>query len=215
VIPLPRREPLTPEEKQHLRDKAKERLANGAKKTKESDTSGGDSPAHPSGGGAGGGGDRVPSDGGSLPGGVKPPGGGGGGNDSGGKAPGTGREIPKSSKEPKTEYVIDADKFALGLPAFSRLLFKAVNNCLNLFNALPLPFRLEIDDMTTEESELFAQVVRPGLMKVMPTVAKNHPIKVLVGAFVVGIVAKLKGVWKGKKIKPKAGDLESKPEGVE
>lgn len=194
-----RNAPMSQAEKDNLRRKALDRLAGKIVKGEKEKTkvaTGNDTPSatrcsvHPGGDG----GSSCPSCSGNA--GLSESGGNGG---SGASAIGTearaGRKISKIEKP--LEVVIDSNKFFNGLPAFSKLLFKAGNNILKIFNLIPfVPFVFEIEEMTTEEASLFAEAVRPGLEIALPGAGKKHPFIMLISAFVIGILGKLKATLK-------------------
>lgn len=200
----------TDEEREHLRKKRLEWIAaHGTKKTKVIDTPGNDPTP-------GGGADPAP--GGSSAGGASSSGdnsdaGTGkpirGSNVSPDATPGVGRKIPPKAKE-LVLATVDPDNFLKGLPAFLRLLFKAANNCLKIWNLLPFPLKFEFEDLTPEESSLLAECANPGIKQALPKAGKDHPLKMAAAALVVTVIAKLKATWKprGKLSKEKVIDVE-------
>lgn len=187
--------PHTPEEIAHLRQVALERIES---EKNEKGKKGADNP----GGGSSGRGGAVP--GGSDPRGGSPsgapgagavPGAGGvpGGADPGGSASKAGRKIQKRTNT--TEVVRNTKDFINGPVA--RLHFKAGNNLLKLFNLLPLPIKLELDELTEEESQIVADAMRPGLEMILPSAGKKHPYLTLAWTGIVAFFGKLKARWVG------------------
>jgi len=110
-----------------------------------------------------------------------------------------GSQIPKIQKE--TVVTVDSEKFYSGLPAFVRLTFKALNNLLGIFNWLPFPFKLELEEMDKDEANLFSEAIKPGLEAGLPGMGKKHPFILLGWSLVIGFIGKLKASWKPKKEK--------------
>lgn len=198
------RPPLTDAEKDHLRKLALERNAQNAKSKKEKAESVPGNPPAPGVGNPGAG--RVPPAGGPGPGtggaGAPPPGPGAGGPGGGGSPAGNGGRIPKIQKP--LEIVVDKNRFLDGLPSLVKLHMKAGANLIKLWNILPLPLKLEIEDLSNEEAELVSDAVKPGLSTQLPNLGKTHPFGMMIYAFAVTIVAKIKARWVGfaKKNKP-------------
>lgn len=166
------------------------------------------SPSAASGGNPTPGGGGVPGSSiGGLPTGDNPTGGNpGGGVSSGGPASKASRKIPKPAKT-ETEVIVDKGKFYAGLPAFSRLVFRAANNLIKIFNLIPfVPFYFEVEDMTPDEAEVFSEAVKPGLELALPSAGRKHPFLMMISAFVVAIIGKLKARFK----KPRGTDERKK-----
>ena len=203
---MPRNQPLSEEEKAHLRALALERSKGGTQKKGQVPAASGGDP--PSGAGSGSGSGAAGHGAGDDPahgGGGAAGGGAGGGAGAGRAASRVGRKIPRTEKA--LEIVVDSGKFFKGLPAFSRLLFRAANNVLKIFNLLPLPFTFEVEDMTPEESELFAEAVRPGLEQSLPSAGRKHPFIMMGAAFVVAVVGKLKAKLKTRPAKKPESEI--------
>lgn len=205
-FPMGRIKPMTDDEKENLRKKALERsekkkqeVLDANKKEKEKLISQGANPPPPGGGGASGGNGNPGDAPGDSPDSSDPGAGSGGSGAHDPSTARTGNKIPKKQGKNETEIIVDSGKFYAGLPAFSRLFFKAMNNLLKVFNALPFPFEFYIEEMDREESQLFAEAIRPGLEASLPTAGRKHPFIMMGLAFVVGILGKLGMKFKEKK----------------
>jgi len=118
-------------------------------------------------------------------------------NDNSSPLPETGNNLEKHRL---LKVVIDIQKIFKGLPAFMRLTLKAFNNLFKVISFIPfIPFNVEFEDMTPEEAELVAEVIKPGLEAALPSAAKRSPWFFLFGGFFVALVGKIKFTMKKPK----------------
>jgi len=185
------REPMSDEMKAHLRAvmKGEEKPLGKTKKSENVIIEGGSNtpasiPVLSDGGARGG----VPGNSGHDPSGSTPSGDGGKSVGVISPSPRIGNKIQKLAPE---VVVFDANGFFKGLPAFARLTFKAFNNLFKLFNLLPLPFSIEVEDMNNEEAELFSEAIKPGLTIALPNAGKKHPFWMMGWAFFIGVLGKI------------------------
>ena len=209
--------PHTAEEIANLKAKAEERWERErAKKKTGSESQGAPAAGDPS--------KAVPNAGGA-PGGDIPAaagagGGAGGGTGDDGIGGGNGgapvranpnRKIPKKKKE--LEIVLDQDAFLSGLPALIKIYLGAAFKVITGLNFLPMPFRIEFEPMTQEETQAVSEAVKPGMKKIMPWLGAKHPIWTMVSVGIATAIKKVKFVWTGfKKPKPVMGTV-SQPAG--
>jgi hypothetical protein len=122
---------------------------------------------------------------------------------------------PTPGKSVKVEF--DIEKLKAAFPKFIRLAFKAANNLFRLVSLLPfVPFKINFEDLTPEEEELFKEAAWPGFEAALPAAAKRHPIAFLMSAVSLLTLGKINFTPKPRPVKTpqplKEQNKDGKPE---
>jgi hypothetical protein len=181
-----------------LSDETKEKIRQGVKSARSKEkpvVGGGDKAASPGSGDPGGGSVDGSNNGPVLPGGPTAGGSGGGPAVPPHATPPIGNKI--STQQPTHVININEDRFFTGLPFFFKLCFRAASKCIGLLTFF-LPFKIEIEDLTTEESEFLTNTVKPGIKEFFPKWAKEFPLRLAIWGGAVALISKIKLTWKNR-----------------